>query len=181
MTCILNSYWWTLFQSTTAGSHLQYDGSREDAIPACFSSHLKEVKLLYTFGCLKKEEELSFMKFILKNAMVLEQMQLIRPKNRSIPIPSPDIRGHLLSFPKGSNVASIVFSWKCPSLERKESLHASRPPSSSAPPALPNFLMPLLFISGNLYICFVTFKDRWCCCLDLFYVLIGMTNFNLCI
>ena len=87
------------------GSNLQYNKSQENAIPACFSSHLKEVKFFYNFGCLRKEEDLCLVNFILKNAKVLEQLQHIG----LIPLPT-EIQGHLLSFPKGSSVALVVFS-----------------------------------------------------------------------
>ena len=89
---------------------MQYDRSQKDAIPACFTSHLKVVKFLYSFHYLMKEEDIGFLTFILMNAMALEQMQLIGSESSFSPMPSPEVRRQLLSFPRGSNVASVVFS-----------------------------------------------------------------------
>lgn len=80
----------------------------DEIIPECFHSHLKVAKFVSAINCMKKEKDANLIKFILENDRALQQLQLINPpKRRTVPLTK--IRKLLLSFPRASSAAKIMF------------------------------------------------------------------------
>ncbi|KAK9268303.1 hypothetical protein L1049_000050 [Liquidambar formosana] len=92
-------------------SHWVEDEFVQEMLPQCFQSSLKVVEFQKFYG---KEHEYDLLKFLLENAMVLEEMVLVASKRGWDPkIDMEQVKKQLLTFPKGSNCATIVFSISC--------------------------------------------------------------------
>lgn len=77
-------------------------------IPDCFHSHLKVVQFVSKINCVKEEKDTVLIKFILENASVLEQLQFIN-LHQGESLLSSEIQQLLLTFPRASSVAQIMF------------------------------------------------------------------------
>lgn len=76
-------------------------------IPDCFHSHLKVVQFVSEINCVE-EKDTVLIKFILENASVLEQLQFIN-LHQGESLLSSEIQQLLLTFPRASSVAQIMF------------------------------------------------------------------------
>lgn len=77
-------------------------------IPDCFHSHLKVVQFVSEINCVKEEKDTVLIKFILENASVLEQLQFIN-LHQGESLLSSEIQQLLLTFPRASSIAQIMF------------------------------------------------------------------------
>lgn len=100
-------------QTSRPEKDMQYnEGEGIGIVPPCLITNLKEVKFICFYSRLTEEGDISFLRFILKNARVLHQIQLINNKSKSVRIPaklSPVIQQLLLSYPRASKDAQISF------------------------------------------------------------------------
>lgn len=98
-------------QTTKAEKDMRYkEGVEAETVPECLITNLKVVNFICFYSRLNVEEDISFLRFILKNARVLQEIQLINNKARNVQIPavlSLQIQLLLLSSPKLSNDAQI--------------------------------------------------------------------------